>query len=223
MHAVVTKTLAQLIAIVRNRGDLRNTNRFPDSVISPELQAAFGEGYELIADVNEAYFDTSATVITDPGAGSISLPTGTWRVRAIDRLDGTEYVNLPRVGLKDRNRWGATAGKPEAHRLSAAGIELFPPPDTAYTLRVWYTPVAPTLDTTAREYYNGWEEYSIFGALLRLYEQQNRDAKEWQAQVDRQRERLTRAASERNASGPEYLNLFEPDGADWDLPPTWSW
>lgn len=219
----MTQTLASILAIVRFRGDLRNAIRFPDADLTKEIQGAFGEGYELVADTNEGYYDVTATLSTVAGTDFVALTTGTWRVRAMDRLDGSDYLTMTRVGLKDRNRWGSARGKPEGYRLSARGAELFPTPDAIYTLRQIYTPVAPTLDSTAREFYNGWEEYTIYGALVRLYLNQNRDASEWERQLAMQRARLTSMAGERNASGPEYLNLFEGDGADWDLPPTWSW
>lgn len=219
----MTKALADIISIVRFRGDLRNTIRFPDANLTTEIQAAFAEGYAIVAKANEGFYDTSGTVSTVAATDFVAPPTGTWIVRAVDRLDGSEYVPVNRVGIKDRNRWGATPGKPEGHRLTARGIDLYPTPDAIYTLRVIYTPVAPTLDTTQREFYNSWEEYTIFGALVRLYKNQNRDASEWTSEVTRLTAILTEGASERNSSGPEYLNLHESAGADWDIPPTWSW
>lgn len=221
----MTKTLAEIRTIVRNRGDMRNTVRFPDAVIDTEIQAAFGEGYELIEQVNEGYFDTSTTGVTVAGQDFVALPTGTWKLRALDRLDGSDYVPMPRIGLKDRNRFGSQRSKPLVHRLTARGADLYPTPDAIYTLRFSYAPVAPTLDGTAREFYNGWEEYSVFGALVRLYDTQGRDSSRWQSQVDRTRARILGAASGRDASGPEYLNLYDvADGLDGlDMPPTWSW
>lgn len=203
----MTKTLAELITILRNRGDARNTVRFPDAYLTGELQAAFAEGYELIVEQNEGFFDTTGNVSTTANVAFVALPATTWIVRAVDRLENTDYVPLPRVGIKDRNRYGPTLGRPIAHRLTARGIDLYPTPDAVYTIRVTYTPVVPTLDSTAREYYNNWEEYTIFGALIRLYENQNRDASGWQKQLDRTAARMVKASSVRNASGPEYLNL----------------
>lgn len=210
----MTQTLAQLITILRNRGDARNTIRFPDSYLTGELQAAFAEGYALIVRENEGFYDTIGNVSTVASTAFVALPTGAWIVRAVDRLEGTDYVAMPRVGVKDRNRYGTTAGRPIAHRLTERGIDLYPPPDAIYTLRVTYTPVAPTLSSTPREFYNSWEEYTIFGALIRLYENQGRDASGWQKQLDRTAARMVSEASSRDASGPEYLNLR--DGCEGD-------
>lgn len=215
----MTQTLSSLITTLRERGDARNTVRFPDSYLTKELQAAFAEGYELIESVHEGFFDQFDTLSTIAHQAYVPLPAGPppcWIVRAVDVLVGTEYTPVPRVGIKDRLRYGATEGRPTGHRLTARGIDLYPTPDAVYTLRVLNTPAAPTLDTTAREFYNSWEEYTLFGALVRLYENQGRDPSGWQKQLDRTAARIVRAASERNSSGPEYLNLREGVGADFD-------
>lgn len=208
----MTQTLSSLITSLRERGDARNVLRFPDSYLTKELQAAFAEGYELIEGAHEGWFDQYDNVSTVAHQAFVALPAGPppcWIVRAVDVLVGTEYTPVPRVGVKDRLRYGNTEGRPTAHRLTARGIDLFPTPDAIYTLRVLNTPAAPTLDTTPREFYNSWEEYTLYGALIRLYENQGRDPSGWQRQLDRTAARIVRAASSRNSSGPEYLNLRE--------------
>lgn len=221
----MTQTLAQLITLVRNRGDARNTARFPDSYLTAEIQAAFAEGYELIVKQNEGFYDTTANVTTTASVAFVALPAGPpvcWITRAIDRVEGNDFIPLPRIGIKDRNRYGTTAGKPAAHRLTARGIDLYPTPDAVYTLRVTYTPAAPTLDTTAREFYNSWEEYAVFGALVRLFDGQGRDSSKWQQQLDRTTARIMSSAAERNDSCPEYLNLRDGwDGDDFEDVDAW--
>ena len=220
----MTKNLDDIRTIVRNRGDFRNTVRFPNSVIDTEIQAAFDEFYAMVVEANEGYYDTSTTTPTVAAQAYVALPSGVWIVRAIDRLNGTEYDPLCRVGVKDRNRYGSTQSEPLAYRLTARGADLYPTPNAIYTLRITYTPVAPTLDSTQREFYNGWEEYAIFGALLRLGGTERNDAPLWQRMLDAAAARVRREAPDRGSSEPEYLNLFgEGDGADWDRPPTWSW
>jgi hypothetical protein len=211
----MTKNLTDLIGILRFRGDMRNTVRFPDANLTTELQAAFAEGYELVVQQNEGFFDTTSNVTTTNSVGFVALPAGPpvcWIVRAIDRQEGADWVPIPRVGVKDRNRYGTTNGRPVAHRLTARGIDLYPTPDATYTIRVTFTPVAPTLGATQIEFYNSWEEYSLNGALVRLYDNQGRDSSLWQRQLAAQAARIMKGADNRDASGPEYLNLRE----GWD-------
>jgi hypothetical protein len=224
----MTKSLDDIRTIVRNRGDMRNTVRFPNSVIDPEIQAAFGEFYGLVVAANKGFYDTEATTPTVAAQPFAPLPAVTppvWVIRGVDLLDGGDYVPLGKFGIKDRNRFGtSTQGKPRMWRRTARGLDLLPTPNAIYTLRVVYTPSAPQLDATQREYYNGWEEYAIFGALIRLGGTEHNDASEWRQQIDRTAARVRTEASDAEADGPEHLNLFgEGDGADWDCPVTWSW
>jgi hypothetical protein len=205
---MASKSLADLNAIVRFRGDYRNLVRFPDANINVEIQAAFAELYELIADTNEGYWDTTSTVDTAVEDDFVALPSEAWRVRGIDRFDGDDPVELMQVTIADRNRFGSRTGKPCAYRLTARGADIYPSADAVYVLRIVYTPFAPVLDD-AREWYNGWEEYVVFGALIRLALNEERSAGEWQQQLDIQRARIVRGASGRKSAGPEYLTLYD--------------
>lgn len=217
----LTKNLADLISIIRFRGDYRNVLRFPDANLTTEIQAAFAEWYELVVDTNEGYFDTNDTVTTTSSVGFVALPDGTWRVRGIDRLDGSDYIGLEQVGIAERNWFSSTPGRPCAYRLTFRGADLFPTPDAAYTLRVTYTPVAPTLDSTQRAFFNSWEEYTVYGALVRLALNEERDPGAWQQQLDIQRARITRGASQRKAQEPEYLVLRDSGYDDFDRDERW--
>jgi len=198
-------SLAQILAAVRYRGDFRDTIRHPDSSVTVEIQAAFAEFYELVAGVNEGYWDTIATLATVNGQGHVVLPSDAWQVRGIDLLDGETFRQLDQISIADRNRYSTETDEPRAYRLTARGADLFPTPDAIYTLRVVYTPSAPVLGA-ARDFYNGWEEYVIFGALVRLEMNEER-ANAWQGQLDRQAARINASASGRRSQEPEYIPL----------------
>lgn len=229
----MTQSLDDIRTTIRNRGNLRNTVRFPNATIDTEAQAAWKELYGIIVRAHQGYFDTDtdaqgSPVLTVANQGYVPLPTGTWAVRAVDLLDGGEYVALRLVGKKDRNRYGtAVRDKPVAYRPSARGLELFPTPNAVYTLRITYTPVAPQLDSTQREYYVGWEEYVIAGALIRLCGTQRTESATWVKLITETEARIIAEANEANTQGPEYLNLYgdgDIDGiGDWDRPVNWSW
>lgn len=208
---MASKSLADILASVRYRGDFRDTIRHPDASLTVEVQAAFAEFYELVASVNEGYWDTSANVPTVANQGYVALPADTWQVRGIDFLDNPGFRELPQIGISERNRYGTTTDEPRAYRLTARGADLFPTPNAIYTLRVTYTPSAPTL-AASRDFYNGWEEYVLYGALVRLSLNEERSAGEWQAQLDRQIQRIRGGASHRRAQEPEYIPLRTGSG-----------
>lgn len=143
---MASRTPAEIEAQIRFRGDFRTTRRFPAADIQREIQASWTELYELVADVNEGYFDTTASSTTSVGVAFVATPADGWRIRAVDLLmpDGS-VVELQRVGIEDRNRFSPLTGMPVAFRLTARGIDLYPTPDAAYALRVTFTPSAPAL------------------------------------------------------------------------------
>lgn len=198
-------SLADINATVRFRGGFRNAQRFPDTNLNGEIQAAWKELYELIADTQQGYWDTKGIVPTIAGQDFVGLPADAWRVRKISRLDGNDYIPMDQIGIDDADRYGSTRGRPSAYTLTARGADLFRTPDAVYTLRVIYTPIAQTL-SAAREYYNGWEEYVIYGALARLSQNEERSSP-WDTQLAFQRARIMRGASDRKAQEPEYLPL----------------
>ncbi len=209
-----TKTLTDLLSIVRFRGDYRSSIRFPDANLTPELQASWAELYELIADTQEGYWDVDLLMLTAVDVAFAALPSDTWRVRAVDWMDGTNPIPLTQVGVDDRNRFSSSTGEPCGYRLTARGIDIYPTPNAVHTLRVTYTPIAPTLDVEIPfTYYNAWEEFIIYGALIRLAANSERDVSAWQKQLDYQRARITKGASQRKAQEPEYIPIRE---GEWD-------
>jgi hypothetical protein len=140
-----TIDLATLREVIRFRGDYQNVRKFPNSFVNREIQKSFGEFYALVDSTHEGWWDTDSTVTTVADQAYIALPPQTWRVKAVDRLDGSDYLELRQIGLADRNKYDSSHSEPLAYRLSARGIELYPTPEQAYTLRVLYTPIAPAL------------------------------------------------------------------------------
>jgi hypothetical protein len=203
-------TLTSLINIVRLRGDYLSSLTFTNAYITHEIQAGWAELYELVANTHEGYWDKDSTVTTVAAQSYIGLPSDCWRVQGVDILDGTEWRKLRQVGLKDRNRYGATKAMPAAFRLSVRGAELFPTPDTAYTLRVSYTPIVTTLDDSGIQLF-GWEEYIITAALLLIDQRQEKPTGEREAELARVKLRVIEAANERRSPEPQYLNLYLGD------------
>lgn len=205
------QSLASIISIVRFRGDMRSSIRFPDANLTTEIQAAWAELYQLVAQTNQGYWDTTATGTTTLAVDFVALPSGCWTVRKISRLEGTTYVPMDQVGIDDIDSFSAS-GRPIAFRPTARGVDLYPTPDAVYTLRFIYTPVAPTLGS-AIEFYNGWEEFVIYGALVRLAANSERDITAWERQLEKARAVITAGASQRKAQEPDYIPIRE---CEWD-------
>lgn len=204
--------LSTIEQTVRDRGDYPETETFTPTYVQGEIQAAWSELYELIANTFEGWWDKDTTLTTTANQSWIALPSDCWRVQAIDILDGGTYRELRQIAIGDRNRYQTTGNMPIAYRLSARGAELYPSPtSTTYTLRVTYTPMRAALDdVNGIQFYNDWQEYVVVGTLLRLDQREGIPTGERMAELGRVRERILEAASLRRSQEPEYLQLREP-------------
>ena len=203
-------TPEQLRNMIRFRGDYQNIRKFPNADLDKEMQVAFGKFYQIVADSHQGWWDTFAAAATVDEQAYVAMPSGCWRVQAIDILDGGEYRGLSQVGLEHRNRFGTTSTKPEAYRLSSRGAELYATPDAVYTLRVLYTPVAPQLMTSQpREWYNGWHEYILESTLTVLDRREGKGVQERIAAIAAIEKSVKDGAGQRRQQEPEYLDLRE--------------
>lgn len=210
MASISRDTLRETI---RNRGDYRNTRRFTSEYLNTEIQTAFGKFWQLVADAHEGHWDTQGNVSTVANQAYVALPSDCWRVQGVDRLDGSDYREMSQVGLTERNRYGSATSEPVAYRTSARGLELLPTPNAIYTLRVMYTPVAPTLGS-AREWFNGWEDFVIETVLIELDTQVGKPVGERMKKLDDAIAVIKGGASKRRSQEPEYLALREYGGYD---------
>jgi len=207
MSAITRATLRQTI---RTRGDYTNTRKFTNDYLNTEIQTAFGHFWRIVDEAHQGWWDTEGTVTTTAGTAYVALPSTAKIVKAIDRLDGDQYQPLPQVGINDRNRFGTGNGKPVAHRLSARGIELYKTPDAVYTLRLIFTPKPPTLlETLAREWYDGWEDYVIEKVLFELDSREGKPLNDRLVKLEAAEKALRAASSQRRQQEPEYLALRE--------------
>jgi hypothetical protein len=217
MSAISRATIRQTI---RDRGDYSNTKKFSPAYLNAEIQTAFNRFWGIVDEAHQGWWDTEDTIVTVAGAVYAALPTGAKAVKAIDRLDGTDYIPLNQVSLSERNRYGVTRGNPVAYRLSARGAELYPTPDAVYTLRVMYTPRPPTLDeSTTREWYDGWEDYIIEKVLLELATRERMPIQDNLIKLEAAEKVLRASTNARRQQEPEYLDLRER--GDDDLYTDW--
>lgn len=207
----------QVRSTIRSRGDYTNVRRFSTDYLNSEIQTAFNHAWRIVDEAHQGWWDKDDTVSTTASTAYVALPADCKIVKAVDRLDGGEYIEMPQVGLEHRNRFSGQTGKPLAHRLSARGIELTPTPNGVYTLRVTYTPKPPALtENEQREWYDGWEDYVIEKVLFELDSREGKSLTDRVAKLDMAERALRSSASQRRQTEPEYLRLREGSGDTFD-------
>lgn len=208
-------TAEEIIKAIRFRGDYQNVRKFTPTDLMKEVQNAFESFWQLVAKAHQGWWDTETTITTVGGQSYIAVPSDVWSLKAVDRLDGSDYVEMVQVAISERNRYGATTGKPVAYYTNARGINMMPIPDTVYTLRLMYTPKAPKLAVSQpREYYNGWDDYITESVLLVLDRREGKPTDAREKAIEKITLEVMGGASERKAQEPEYLRLFDTEALD---------
>lgn len=201
---------SEIRSLIRSRGGYTNTRRITDVYLNKEIQTAFGHFWRIVDEAHQGWWDTEGNVTTTANVPYVALPADCKVVKGIDRLDGTDYVEMPQVGLDQRNRFSPTSDKPLAHRLSARGIELYPKPNAVYTLRVTYTPKPPQLsENTQYDFYDGWEDYVIEKVLYEVDSMTRQPLGDREKKLDVAEKALRASSGQRRQSEPEYLRLRE--------------
>lgn len=210
---MATITLSAMRDIIYFRGSFENSLKFTPARVNVEINAAYAELYELLADSNEGIFDTTASASTVAAQDYVALPADFWRLRGVDILIAGKYRELRQIGIADRNRFQTASGRPEAYRTAAGStrgrIVLYPTPNAVETLRFVYTPTFTPLsaDGDTVEGYNDWSDYIIAATLLRLYQREERPLGEIQQELARVSARVIKGASQRRAAEPELIPL----------------
>ncbi len=217
-------SLSQLRSAVRTLGDYDNSAVMTDAFVDDSINKALAELFELVTDAFEGYYTTTGTVTTADGEETVALPADFYDLRALDRdLGDNAFEPLERITLAQSYRY-AGSSIPRAYMLhggTAPGtIRLWPIPNDAYDLRITYDPLFSPLvdDEDTFDFRNGWEEYVIQAALLRLDQREERPLGDRMQVIERSKARIVAAAKKRDSAGPEYLTL--PNGAgpyrgDW--------
>lgn len=205
------KTLAQIRQAVRFEGGYENLRRFPNTDVNDLIQKSFNEFWQLVDECNQGWWDTDGTVATTASVAYVALPTNAKSAHLVERLEGSEYVLLDKVSPRMRARYGSTTDTPRAYFLTARGIELLPPPNGVYTLRVHYTPKPAQLqESQPREWYDGWDDYVVQATLAKMDRREGRPTlNDRLVALDAVTKRVRSSASKRGEQEPEYLNLRE--------------
>src|SRR5688572_24188727 len=118
---MATITLSAMRDIIRFRGSYENSTKFTSARLNVEINAAWAELYELIAEVQDGYFDTTGSLSTTANQQHVDLPADFWRLRGVDILQSGRYSELRQVGISERNDFQSSQGRPVAYRTAAGG------------------------------------------------------------------------------------------------------
>lgn len=201
-------TLTTFQSRVRSIGNYENSSKVTSALLTEVINDAVGEYCDLLDERWEGYRETVSTVSTVAGTATVALPSSFLKARAVELLDGTRYVPLTRLSLRQSQGFDTSqTGKPSGYMLRGAYLELFATPDAVYTIRLRYVPTATVLasGSDSLDVPNGWELFIIYSAIAALDRKWDKPIGEAEGKIEQIRQRIIRASADRGAAEPEYL------------------
>lgn len=218
-----TRTLTELIAEVRERGDFRSV-RHPDADITRRINQSIAELYDLLVSVNQDYFLDSDDISVVSGTDSYSLDTAFFKVLGVDVQFGSNWYPVRKFQWAERNQYqdGGTSQRDVRYRIMGQKLYLRPTPRWSGTVRVWFIP-APTVLSAGSDTFDGisgWEEYVIVDCVIKGKLKDEEPADEWMAIKGQLAGRIRDLAAERDPGEPDRVrDVF---GEYQDNPDYWN-
>jgi len=182
------------------------------------INRAIARVYDLVWEAENDYYTSETTLLSSAGSDAIALPTDFKRLISVARQEGTAYQRLRRMAQHDWVRFEGSSGRPTRYRLQRGDLRLAPKPDSVYTLKLYYLPIAPTLvdDADELDTIDYFDELVIADVLLKCGSRDERSLGELRAAVDTLERQIRKRADGRDAGEPQYLaDLGDDDGDEF--------
>lgn len=181
---VTVSTLAERVRQLCDLGDYTTDTTITQACILDFLQVSLTELAAIAKEyTTEQMLTSSGTLTTTASVSTVSVPTNfSDLVRLSWMKDATTEIDMIKADSNQfqaapygssSSGWGGY-GEIRYRIMGPATIELFPTPDAAYTLRLYYTTgiyVTATTDTVMMR--DGWEQWVVFNTcgLVRMRQQ----------------------------------------------------
>ena len=203
-------TLADLKYQSRLRADKVGSTYIKDDELISYINKSGAELYDLLIGAygNDYYLKESEFKVQH-GVSDYDLPEDFYKLLGVDfQITAQRKLTLKPYMFNERNRyqegayWSAVIGisGPRYH-LQNNQIKFRPTPDGAYTLVLHYIPCFADLenDEDVLNGVNGWEEYIILDAAIKMLMKEESDTSALERQRDRILIRINTMAENRDA------------------------
>jgi hypothetical protein len=221
---MATVTLLDLRTRARQRADMESTGFISDSELNTYINSSYAELYDLlVSKFGSDYFVSSPyTFTTSANVDQYPLPSGFYKLLGVDfKISGTNWRTLKRFEFSDRNIsgiWDVYNTELIRYRLLGSNILLSPVPTGACQLRAWYIPLPDVLanDTDSFSGLNGYEEYVIIDAAIKMLTKEESDTSALRADKAAMKKRIEDMADSRDVGSP--CSVQDTNGIEgWSL------
>jgi len=219
-------TLAEFRTRARERADQEGSQFITDTELDTYVNASAAELYDILVSRFVDYYLESFVYTVASGSDVIPLPTNFYKLRGLDVSGGGgRWLTVSAYNFAQRNDDTADlriinrAAQRIRHRVQAGSVKLIPADQAVGNYQVWYVPRMPTLvaTTDAFDGINGWEEYVVVDAAIKMMQKEESDTSALERQKAALLKRIETMAAERNVGEPE--RLIGPRGSS----DGWGW
>jgi len=217
-------TLAQLKLRARERGDMVNSRFISDTELNSYINASVSELYDLlIASRGENYYISSHPITTSGGDDSYPLPDDFLKLMGVDWiLANGSSCDMKEFQWKERNlytdpAWFNGNFGNSRYQLRGDNITLSPTPTNSQQIKLWYIPKPLTLANDADVFngINGWEEYVVIDAAIKMRVKEESPVKDLQEAKEEMKRRILQASTGRDSSEPPRVQDVGERGYPW--------
>ena len=179
-----TVTVGDLKTRVRRAADVENeTGRFPDAEVQDYIKTAHRQWTDFLLNNGGAHLlETSTTVNTVANTATVALASDHYRLIGADASVGGTDMTLFPLPSGERNRYSNSGTSWHGmnklyYRVVGSNLTLYPTPDGVFTITIHYVPESEkdvTNDATTIDGYNGWDEYIVYAAAIKILNKDRR-------------------------------------------------
>lgn len=205
-------TLLEMRTRSRQRADMVNSRFIQDSELDYYINSSVKELYDLLIDTRgENYYIDSYSFATVPGTSEYSLPVDFLKLLGVDWvLQSNIAYNIKPFQWQERNIftnpvWFTGYSGNVRYQIRGNSLSLTPVPSgSAQNIRIWYIPRCPDLasDTDSFDGINGWEEYVIIDAAIKMRVKEESPVQELMTAKEAMKQRIQQASKGRDSAAP---------------------
>lgn len=208
-------TLAELRTHSRNRADMKNSEFIEDSELNDYINNSVAELYDLLVEqFGSDYFINAYEFSTVSNEPNYTLPADFYKLTGVDsKLNAGDWTTLKKFNFNERNRyqdfsvWNLSGVPSIRYRLVGSNLNLSPIPTSATPMKLWYVPLAVKLsaDGDTLKDLNGYSEYVIVDAAIKMLQKEESDVSVLMAQKAGLEKRIREMAKDRDAAEPDSV------------------
>lgn len=203
-------TLSTFRDRARQRADMVNSRFVTDAELNTYINASIDELYDLlIASRGENYYVKSYSFTTSTNVDTYALPADFLKLMGVDYVTSTtQAITLKAFRWQERNRFREpfynTRNYNLMYQVRGDNLVFIPTPNGNQLIKLWYVPRAVdlTTDTASFDGINGWEEYVVIDAAIKMRVKEESPVEELMIAKQDMKARILSASSGRDSGEP---------------------